>query len=267
MTWVMGQPIMFGYAICLADIQVTFGTKTEDCLQKIYKIDRNLVVGFAGSVNIGFAMLNSLARLRDSVIKEDLSFEPEGLAEVWSEKAREIFNSALKNYKSKGSELLMAGVSHSKDLGIPGFGKPVVVVLRYPYFKPELAKMGEWVSIGKGREVKHYQEILKSLESREYNEAMKMETAFSGGYGSVLGSMVGDKVRRAPEVPGISKHLHICIISRQQVKLGNTDHWEVGPSDNWETRKEFRMPKVATNWQEFQAFCRERGCNFAVATA
>ena len=267
MTWVMGQPIMFGYAICLADIQVTFGTKTEDCLQKIYKIDRNLVVGFAGSVNIGFAMLNGLAKLRDSVIKENLVFEPDKLAEIWSEKAREIFNSAPEKYKTKGSELLMAGVSYSRDLGIPGFGKPVVVALRYPYFKPELTQMGEWLSIGKGREVKHYQKILKNLESKEYNEAMQMETAFPGGYGSVLGFTVGDKVRRAPKVSGISKHLHISVINRQGVKLGNTDHWEVGPSDTWETRKEFRMPKVATSWKEFQAFCREHGYNSAIAAA
>lgn len=66
MTWVFGSPTMLGSSVCLADVQVSIGSQTFDCLRKVYAIDRNLMAGFAGNVAVGFRMLVTLQQLVES---------------------------------------------------------------------------------------------------------------------------------------------------------------------------------------------------------
>lgn len=54
MTWVFGSPTLLGSAVCVADIQITIGDETFDCLRKLYGLNQNVVAGFAGSVKVGF---------------------------------------------------------------------------------------------------------------------------------------------------------------------------------------------------------------------
>jgi len=62
MTWVIGTPTMFGYGIGISDVRVTLADGSErDCLQKIYPVGRFLAMGFAGSVRIGFAMIDAIS--------------------------------------------------------------------------------------------------------------------------------------------------------------------------------------------------------------
>jgi ATP-dependent protease HslVU (ClpYQ) peptidase subunit len=91
MTWVVGTPTIFGYAFGISDVRVTLGDKTEiDCLQKIYPIGRHVVAAFAGSVKIGFAMLDRLRELTDYP-DENIAAEPEGIKQDWPRYAREVF--------------------------------------------------------------------------------------------------------------------------------------------------------------------------------
>ena len=62
MTWVVGRPVPFGYSVGLSDIRVTLlPDRTEwDCLQKVYAVAPNIAAAFAGSVEIGFAMIDRL---------------------------------------------------------------------------------------------------------------------------------------------------------------------------------------------------------------
>jgi hypothetical protein len=62
MTWVVGATSFFGYGALYSDIRVTFSDGTnEDILQKAYPITNFIAAGFAGSVRIGFCLLQSLA--------------------------------------------------------------------------------------------------------------------------------------------------------------------------------------------------------------
>jgi len=61
MTWVVGKLTPFGLGIVASDIRVTFGGRTEDCLQKIYPVGGGILAGFAGSVKIGFSLLHAFA--------------------------------------------------------------------------------------------------------------------------------------------------------------------------------------------------------------
>lgn len=64
MTWIVGGAPPFGWAVGLSDIRVSFSDGTElDCLRKIYPVGRFITAGFAGSVAIGFAMIQRLSEL------------------------------------------------------------------------------------------------------------------------------------------------------------------------------------------------------------
>jgi len=83
---------MFGYGIGISDVRVTLGDSTEhDCLQKIYPVGRFIAMGFAGSVRIGFAMIETLAAL---LYHEDqsMSWDPDAVAEWWPDDARQVFS-------------------------------------------------------------------------------------------------------------------------------------------------------------------------------
>jgi hypothetical protein len=61
MTWCIGWANLFGYSVGISDIRVTFSNHREfDCLQKIYYIGPTLAIAFAGSVDIGFSMVEQL---------------------------------------------------------------------------------------------------------------------------------------------------------------------------------------------------------------
>ena len=60
MTWIVGRSIPFGYSVALSDIRVTLDGREIDCLQKIYPVGPFIAMGFAGSVPIGFAMIDRM---------------------------------------------------------------------------------------------------------------------------------------------------------------------------------------------------------------
>ncbi len=76
MTWIVGTPALFGYGFGISDVRVTFGDDTEvDCLQKIHPVGQWIAAGFAGSVQIGFAMVNELRRFL-RVESKDIAWDP-----------------------------------------------------------------------------------------------------------------------------------------------------------------------------------------------
>ena len=60
MTWVVGAPSVFGYGALYSDVQVTFADgNTRDLVQKAYPLSNFIAAGFAGSVRVGFMLLQS----------------------------------------------------------------------------------------------------------------------------------------------------------------------------------------------------------------
>src|SRR5436309_13264418 len=61
MTWIVGTVPPFGYSILVSDTCVSWSNGTEKaCLQKIHKAVYDFLCGFAGSVKIGFVLLDAL---------------------------------------------------------------------------------------------------------------------------------------------------------------------------------------------------------------
>ena len=79
---------MVGYGFGISDVRVTLDGGSEiDCLQKIHPVGRYVAAGFAGSVRIGFGMIEALSQ-RMCFKDERLSCDPLSLAQEWPGAAR-----------------------------------------------------------------------------------------------------------------------------------------------------------------------------------
>jgi hypothetical protein len=94
MTWIVGMPTLFGYSVGISDIRVTLANGSErDCLQKIYPIAESIALGFAGSVAIGFRMVQVMkAWLQKDT--PNTAWLPLEALEIWPQIARDVFASA-----------------------------------------------------------------------------------------------------------------------------------------------------------------------------
>jgi 20S proteasome alpha/beta subunit len=59
-TWVIGMSGHLIGAVLVADVRVSFPSGQRDTLRKIHPVAPNIAIGFAGSVAIGFDMVESL---------------------------------------------------------------------------------------------------------------------------------------------------------------------------------------------------------------
>ncbi len=257
MTWIVGAAAALGYAVGISDIRVTFSDGSErDCLQKIYPIARFVAAGFAGSVRIGFGMLNGLAhQVRGA--PENQAFLPQEVADCLTPLARDLFQSFPPEERALRSHLMLLGAHPTDDVGIPCLARCSVHILRSPDFAPTIARIGEVVSIGSGSSFPPYQEVLASL-SADPMSLLHMEVAGIGA-SSVIVSMVVQKTIEKNPVPGISPHAHICLVHRGFVNITPNDHEQYPQTGE---KIEFRMPKVATTWKEFvsMADCQSPNC-------
>ena len=251
MTWVFGTPLaFFGMALCVADIQVTLPDGRQvDCLQKLYPMHKNVLAGFAGDVQIGFALLEALARELPAYSSEEPpAVTVSELIQAFSGRARDVFKDAPLANRSQGSELLIAGATPTPNTVYGGV--PEVACLRGPEFIPEPIDRGEWGSIGSGSAVAAYREKLEAYTSDAAREALPMEGGWVGGFATVIFVGLTSELRDLPPVPGISQHFHSCLVTAGGFEGQSTDRTDfpaIGPP------RKVEMPKVATSWAELQA--------------
>jgi hypothetical protein len=107
MPWIVGMPTLWGYSFGISDIRVTLADGSErDCLQKVYPIDQSIALSFAGSVCIGFKMVEVMKQwlCKD---KPDCAWFPLETIELWPELARNIFASAPPGEQAGHCHLIM----------------------------------------------------------------------------------------------------------------------------------------------------------------
>jgi hypothetical protein len=252
MTWIVGAAAALGYSVAISDIRVTFGDGSErDCLQKIYPMARFIAAGFAGSVKIGFALLEGLAyQLRGA--PEDQAFFPQEVADCFSPLARDIFQSFAADERAMESHGMLLGAHPTEDVGIPGYSRCSVRILRSPEFLPIVTPIGEVVSIGSGSGFPAYREVLAGFSSNPLS-LLQMETAGRGESSLILSMVVQKTIEKNP-APGISPHSHICLVHRGTGDVRPNDHDQYPQNGE---KIEFRMPRVATSWNEFERMCSD----------
>jgi hypothetical protein len=244
MTWVIGRAGPFGYAVGLSDIRITLIDGTElDCLQKVYKIGNQMVLGFAGSVAIG---MENVAQLSEAlhVPGKGGVWDPCFVAEMLPIGAKKLFNSFDSTEQELGCELILLGAHPTEKDGAAPWAKCYVYRFYGPDFEPINSDGTEIVSIGSGSDVDQYIEALDKL-SNDY-EMFKLEAGIFAGSGLGLMTSVSSVLKKFL-VPGISRHLHVCIVGRDGLKLG-TNNFEAPDKPDLH----FVVPPVATSLEELR---------------
>lgn len=256
MTWVIGRAGPFGYAVGLSDIRITLPNGSEkDCLQKIYNVGPMLALGFAGSVVIGLEIVNQLSAAL-SVTENNSAWNPLEIAEHLHIGTKEIFNSFPQKIRAGGCHLMLLSAHPTENDGAAPWARCYVHRFRHPDFRPLPDNPTEIVSIGSGSQVKHYIDALRNLE-KDF-ELLKMETMMPQASALGLAMSVTSAINKNP-VDGISPHLHICLVGREGIKLGNNDtDVQDHPEEN------FTMPPVAQSWEELQEILKLTGSSKSI---
>lgn len=258
MTWVIGSPSMWGYGLAISDIRVSFPDgSTADCLQKVYGVGRFIAAGFAGSVEFGFRALSDLSA-ELAQIPQGEGWIPGWVAFKWYRRVRRGFAAAPDSVRRLGSEIVLIGVSPTVDLGIPGFARPTVAILRAPNFEPQILRMNAIESIGSGRGVEPYREELERL-GRD-RQVQLSEAGMPGGFGGMLMHFLRGTLEEHPD-RFVSPYVHLCLVRRGEISIQKSDYtiFEGGEP------REIRMPPVATSWDEFQDRCQHLGADAGAA--
>jgi hypothetical protein len=140
---------MFGYAFGISDVRVTLGGTEIDCLQKIYPVGRWVAAAFAGSVKIGFAMIDMLSKIGNA-IEEPYAIVPGVLAREAPAYARKVFERFPESERQLASHLMLISSDPQENNGNPTWARCYVHILKSPEFEPEEIKVHQMGSIGIG---------------------------------------------------------------------------------------------------------------------
>lgn len=261
LTWIAVTPTVLGYAAGVSDIRVTWrdGRPPLDCLQKIYPVGRFIAAGFAGSVEFGFWAINDLRRYLYADDPQG-AWIPGWVAFHWYRRARRVFAHAPESIKQLGAQLTLLGVSPNVDVGIPGWARSTVAVMRSPDFVPRILKPEAVESIGSGALVDLYVDMLRKLGGNR--SLWQMEVGAPGGYAYAVQHSVQRTIEQHPEAT-VSPHVHWCVVRRGEIRIGTSDHSRISASGE---RTEWKMPPVATTWRQFQAMVQAAGADASAAT-
>ena len=258
MTWVCAASTIFGYGALYSDVQVTLANgNTKDLIQKTYPLGDSVAAGFAGSVKIGFTLLQSLSDFLNLEDSQRIAWDPR--CSNWVPIARSIFNSSADVERALGSEILAVMASPNEPCGLGA--KIYFTRFASPDFRPGLMSRAiKLCSIGTGAGVNIYKHHLKQ-HFRAAAGIHRAEGAKPGGWAEEICSSISRALSNHPRT-GISRHVHMLIIRRGSIRVG-TNNENIYPSDG--PRIEIRMPAVARGYQEFQAMAASSGYDAAGA--
>jgi hypothetical protein len=262
MTWVVAASTIYGYGALYSDVQVTYpdGT-TRDVLQKAYPVANFMAGGFAGSVKIGFMLMQSLIdHLKAPAgYAKTHALDPVAAALSWEPIAQSVFATADAGERKLESRILLVGTSPIENLGLGA--KVYFVRLASPDFKPQfMTRAIKICGIGTGAAVREYKHGIKPL-FRFTSGLYKAEIGRAGGWGEQLGFAISHTLGLSPRA-GISRHLNTILIARQGFLFGNTDRITYQADGS---KVEHKMPAIARNYREFLAMSKASGVQGAGA--
>lgn len=243
-------------------MQVTFSDgRTADLIQKAYPLSNFIAAGFAGSVRIGFSLLQSLndCLALPPEAREKLAWEPKWVSARWAPIAKSVFDDAHQEERACGSCFLMVGVSPTEACG---FGAKVYFTrFAAPDFQPRIMSRAIKVcSIGSGAKARECHRSLKPL-FRITSGILKAEVMHPDGWAGALGFSISQRLADHPH-PGISRHFHILILQRGNILVENNDE-TIYPLNG--SPIEIRMPRVAQSYDEFLLLADSAGRDAACA--
>lgn len=260
MTWIVGANSLFGMCFLVSDIQITFSfpngeKKYVDCCQKIYPIGQFVGAGFAGSVRIGFSMIETLRRelfLQDKRNAWDLDL----IANDWlPEVLKDVFDNAEPFEKNQMSQIIMAGASPTKNRGEASMPWTEVYIFLSPNFYPVKAQQTEAISIGSGNMVTLYRDKLRDTVSYENETFHQMAVGDMKKQGRYIAHNLDNMVREQP-VAGISPLFQVMSITRGEIHMCNHEYEKFGSGGS--TTKIKFPPQLACSYSSFLKFCENQ---------
>jgi hypothetical protein len=239
-----------------SDVQVTFANgSTKDLIQKAFPITNFIAAGFAGSVRIGYTLLQSLAdhlALPPEAL-DSVAWDPLWVFETWAPIAKSVFDKSPPLEKKAGSQFLIVGVSPQENNG--PFPKVYFCRLSYPDFKPGVMRRNiKMCSIGSGAGVAEYKRAIKPL-FRLSSGILHAEIGHPGGWAQQLGFSISRILNDYPR-RGISRHLHIVTMMRGTMYVSTNDE-KIHVGDSLPI--EITIPPVAQGYDAFLALAEATG--------
>jgi hypothetical protein len=283
---------MFGYGVGISDIRVTFSDGSElDCLQKIYRVGNFIAAGFAGSVAIGFGMIDRLSELL-ACDDPTGAWDPVAIADWWPQDAREVFDSFPQSERDLQSHIILIGAHPTEHNGNPSWPRNFVYKFCSPNFDAIAAPPPEVTAIGCGTQFEPCRLAIESLSNdhKARFEIMKGEQGCSGGLATLLGFKL-TLLLQATQPRGISSHLHYCWVYRGRVVIAPNNHASAGRWMAFSTGVEaaekdlreadqsgenssvspgmnvFKMPKIAKSLKELDQLLAPNGLSIARVVA
>lgn len=274
MTWVVGTPYGFGYGIGISDVRVTVGSSYYDCLQKIYPVGQFIAMGFAGSVRIGFAMVDAASSFLHSDDKS-LACDPIEVSKQWPSPARKVFGGFPQAERSEQCHLMMISVHPTENCGESPWARPYVHIFRSPEFEPVSIAVNKVGAIGCGEVADPCRKAVEELSSDYARMSLirQAEQGTPGGMASMLGIQLTGVLKDA-QPKGISAHLQYCWVYRGRIIIKTNDHsvsgrwsaFEIGSGITGQPSPDlsgatFTMPKLTTSWSELDEILRAAGAS------
>ena len=290
MTWIVGTTTMFGYGIGISDIRVTLSDGSErDCLQKIYQVGNFIAAGFAGSVAIGFGMIDKLTELLASDDPTG-AWDPVAVATWWPEDARGVFNSFPESERDLQSHVILIGAHPTAHNGNPAWPRNHVYKFCSPDFDAVSVPPPEVTAIGCGTQFEPCTRAITSL-SQDHQARFQMmqgEQMCPGGMANLLGFHL-TLLLQETQPRGISSHLHCCWVYRGKVVIAPNNYARTGRWSTFSSGVEaaektlreanpqnalpapgmtyFQMPTIAKSLVELERLLRASGHSVARAIA
>lgn len=254
MTWIVGTPTVFGYAILVSDVQVTFTRPSGqlqflDCLQKIYPVSKSMLGGFAGSVKIGFRILAEL-QYESSKLGNDQDWDLERIANTWwPVVAKEVFEKFEAKERNLGSQVILAAAHPSQNNG--AWPRTDVYSFSFPDFEPIKAGSRQVASIGlpNTRYVEAINNVVADFSFMQSSMAEKF------GPGSMLAIALGRELENTP-LEGVCSFFQVGIASRAKTEINNFIKGIALPDG---TIQEPSFPTTAQGPEEFIQICKVNG--------
>jgi len=264
-TWIIGSATLFGSAILVSDICVTFTYKDgakrrDDCLQKIYPLGRFVIGGFAGSVSIGFDTLEKLQR-EFANGPPDAALDVNMAAHTWlSRVIRRAFRDAPECEQRQGSSIILASAHPTKNRGDAPWPQTDIHIFKSPNFDPVVADPLEMVAIGSGNDAAAHMDAIRELRTDTgFLKAAVIDN--KTGQASLLAHLVGTTLKNNP-IQGVSTMFQVGVVRRGEYTIHDheyTVHEQNGRKIN------YTFPPIARCRKEFETLIRERYCGAETA--
>lgn len=255
MTWIVGTLTPFGLGIVASDIRVTFTNRIEvDCLQKIYRVGGGLLAGFAGSVKIGFSLLQALDD-ESAKLPKDKAWNLDVISNTWwPHVARRIYLSADKIERGLSSQIILAGVHPNKNQG--PFPQTDIYTFSAPDFQP--IKTTDFANIGCGAHSPNCVKVVKDAFTKLSPEFLMLYQVGVMGLATGVGVTLQEAIRKKP-IAGISPFFQVGVVSRGLCNFMQSEAYF--NEDGTETK----FPEVTRDYDSLIRLCEQNHWNTAAA--